>query len=114
MIGVALAGLVLGAAGGSVVGFEVASRIWARMSRSLSVATGGQARDVLVLLDQNKQEQLREYLEAQVDSSLASLQSMQAKGTFAADDPLAKLNERLVAYRSSHPRHAGGMPVETP
>jgi hypothetical protein len=113
-IGVALAGFVVGATAGAAVGFEVASNSWARMSQVLSVATGGQAYNAIVLLDANRQGQLREYLEAEVDSTIASLQGLQAKRPFAVDDPLARLNERLVAYRAKHPRRTAGMPAGTP
>jgi hypothetical protein len=113
-LGVAFAGFVLGATAGAVVGFEAASNTWARMSRSLSVAAGGQAYNAIVLLDENKQSQLREYLETQIDSTITSLRGMQADAPFAADDPLARLDERLVAYRKEHPRRPAQLTPTAP
>jgi hypothetical protein len=104
-LGVAFAGVALGATAGAAVGFQVASNTWARMSRPLTVASGGQAYNAIVLLDENKQSQLRDYLETEIDSTITSLRGMQANALFSVDDPLARLNERLVAYRNAHPRH---------
>ncbi len=111
LIVVALTGFAIGAIAGVPVGFELSSRIWARMSRSLSVATGNQAYNTLVLLDAHKHQELRHYLETEIDSTLASLQAMRAQKPFATDDPVGKLNERLLTYRREHP--ATGIPPAT-
>jgi hypothetical protein len=105
IVAAAIAGLIIGAGAGGVIGFRLASGIWARMSHSSSAATGDQAYNVLLLLDQGKNVELRDYLEAEIDSTLLSLHAMQAAGSLSSDEPLARVAERLSEYRSEHPRH---------
>lgn len=103
VVAAGLAGLTLGAIAGALAGFELSSRTWDRMSRPLLVATGNQAYNALILIESNRTDELRSYLEVEVDSALSSIQAMEAKGQLASGDPIARLNDRLVAYRRDHP-----------
>jgi hypothetical protein len=105
-IGIAVVGLLVGAVAGGALGFEMASRIWHRMSKPLIAATGSQAYNVLTLLDGNEEGKAREFLELEVDSTLLSLRVMEANEPFASGDPTSLVYKRLREYRTAHPRAA--------
>ena len=106
MILVAGIALIVGATGGSIVGFELSSRFWYRMSRPSLVATGVLAHGVLTLLDKNEESRVKELLETEIDAALVYLRAEKASGSLPPADPLALTFERRESYRREHPRGA--------
>src|SRR4030095_14191006 len=95
--------LIVGGGGGTIVGFELSSRFWYRMSRPTLAAAGVQAYGLLTLLDRKEESRVRELLELEVDSTLTVLRAQKESGSWTPGDPLALTYERLESYRREHP-----------
>jgi hypothetical protein len=104
-----VASLAVGTVAGGFVGFQIATRIWARLSRPLFAATAGQAYTVLSLLENGKEAEARGVLEREVDSALVTLR---ATASNEPNDRVARLYEQLEEYRRQHP-HSPSQGPET-
>jgi len=98
--------LIVGSVGGTVIGFELSSRFWHRMSIGTAAAPGALAYGALGLLDRKEEAKLREVLEFEIDSTLSYLQAEEAGGSLVPGTPTVQLYERLRSYRKEHPFNA--------
>ena len=106
VIVVASVALLIGAVGGAILGFEVATRVCHRLFQPVLVASGNQAYTVLTLLDRKEDSRLREQMEMEIDATLLLLKEFEARRMLEPGDPTALVAERLKKYRGNHPRTA--------
>jgi hypothetical protein len=95
--------LIVGAIGGTVIGFELSSRFWHAMSQGTEAAPGALAYFALGSLDRKEEAKLREFLEFEIDSTLSYLRAEEASGSLVPGTPTIQLYEDLRRYRKEHP-----------
>jgi len=93
-----LVGLVVGA----VTGFSAASGTWVQMMEPVFVSTADQAHNTLVLLETDRQEELRLYLEAEIQRGIDYLDRLEQEGRIPEDSPMLLVQARLREYEQSH------------
>jgi hypothetical protein len=99
--------LIVGAVGGALVGFELSSRFWYRLSRPSIAATGVLAQGLLTPLDKKDESGVRELLERQIDSTLVSLRAEKANGSLTPGDPLVRSAPHWLRGSQPHAPRSG-------